>query len=98
MAAWIFVYRAGAYVSPVDHSQLVRDPDNGDCGQLYWQPCDGGYLRSGLHFSLYKEQVIAFILAAVVCYFHMSGVEIVEAFFGPGRLCLSWMQFNPRAF
>ena len=45
----------------------------------------GGYLAIGSCISAFtKNQVIAFILAAVVCFiFLMSGVEIVQAFFQP---------------
>ena len=45
----------------------------------------GGYLAIGSCLSaLTKNQVIAFILSAVVCFlFLMSGVEIVQAFFQP---------------
>ena len=45
----------------------------------------GGYLAIGSCLSsVTKNQVIAFILAAVVCFlFLMSGVELVQSFFQP---------------
>ena len=88
LAAWIFVSIALALTFPLWITvNWLGDPDNGVIVASYIGSLvmAGGYLAIGSCISaITKNQVIAFILAALVCFiFLMSGVEIVQAFFQP---------------
>jgi ABC-2 type transport system permease protein len=83
LAAWAFVALALALTFPMWITvNLLGDPDNGViiasyAGSLLMA---GAFLAIGSFVSaLTKNQVIAFILAATVCFlFVMSGVELVQ--------------------
>lgn len=86
LAAWIFVAIALALTFPLWITvNFLGDPDNGVIIASYIGSLvmAGAYLSIGSFISaLTKNQVIAFILAAVVCFlFLMSGVELVQSFF-----------------
>ena len=86
LAAWIFVAIALALTFPLWITvNYLGEPDNGVIIASYIGSLimAGAYLSIGSFISaLTKNQVIAFILAAVVCFlFLMSGVELVQSFF-----------------
>ena len=86
LAAWTFAGIALALTFPIWVTvNYLGAPDNGVIvasyiGSLFMA---GAYLAIGSCFSaLTKNQVIAFVLAAALCFvFMMSGVEMVQAFF-----------------
>jgi ABC-2 type transport system permease protein len=83
LAAWLFVLAALALTFPLWITvNVLGDPDNGVilasyCGS--WLMA-GGFLAVGSAMSaLTRNQVIAFILAATVCFlFTMSGLALVQ--------------------
>jgi ABC-2 type transport system permease protein len=88
LAAWAFIAIALALTFPLWMTvNYLGQPDNGVIIASYIGSfvMAGGYLAVGSCISaMTKNQVIAFILAAVVCFlFLMSGVELVQAFFQP---------------
>jgi len=88
LAAWAFIAIALALTFPLWITvNYLGQPDNGVIIASYIGSfvMAGGYLAIGSCISaVTKNQVIAFILAAVVCFlFLMSGVELVQAFFQP---------------
>ncbi len=88
LAAWAFIAIALALTFPLWMTvNYLGQPDNGVIIASYIGSfvMAGGYLAIGSCISaVTKNQVIAFILAAVVCFlFLMSGVELVQAFFQP---------------
>jgi len=87
-AAWIFIAIALFLTFPLWITvNWLGEPDNGVIIASYIGSLvmAGSYLAIGSCISAAtKNQVIAFILAAVVCFlFLMSGVELVQAFFQP---------------
>ena len=88
IAAWLFIAISLILTFPLWITvNWLGQPDNGVILASYIGSfiMAGGYLAIGSCLSaLTKNQVIAFILSAVVCFlFLMSGVEIVQAFFQP---------------
>ena len=88
LAAWMFIAIALFLTFPLWITvNWLGDPDNGVILASYIGSLvmAGGYLAIGSCISsVTKNQGIAFILAAVVCFlFLMSGVELVQAFFQP---------------
>ena len=86
LAAWIFIAIAVALTFPLWITvNFLGEPDNGVIVASYIGSLimAGAYLAIGSCISaLTKNQVIAFILSAVVCFlFLMSGVELVQSFF-----------------
>jgi len=86
LAAWIFIAIAVVLTFPLWITvNFLGEPDNGVIFASYLGSIvmAGGYLAIGSCLSsVTKNQVIAFILSAVVCFlFLMSGVELVQAFF-----------------
>ena len=86
LAAWIFIAIAVALTFPLWITvNFLGEPDNGVIVASYIGSLimAGSYLAIGSCISaLTKNQVIAFILSAVVCFlFLMSGVELVQSFF-----------------
>lgn len=85
LAAWLFAGIALALTFPMWLTvALLGDPDNGVVAAAYlgsWLMA-GGYLAIGACLSaLTKNQVVAFVLAAAVCFlFLMSGMEMVQGF------------------
>jgi len=86
LAAWCFVGIALALTFPIWITvNYLGNPDNGVIVASYV----GSFLMSGAFLAigacisaLTKNQVIAFILAAVVCFlFLMSGLDLVQSFF-----------------
>ena len=82
-AAWAFIGVALALTFPIWITvNLLGDPDNGVIltGYLGSFLMAGAFLAIGAFVSaLTKNQVIAFILAAMVCFlFLMSGVDLVQ--------------------
>ena len=95
LAAWAFIGIALVLTFPLWITvNFLGTPDNGVIVASYLGSLvmAGGYLAIGSCLSaVTKNQVIAFILTAVVCFlFLMSGVELVQSFFqGLARhLCL----------
>lgn len=83
LAAWAFIGVALALTFPIWITvNLLGDPDNGVIltGYLGSFLMAGAFLAIGSFVSaLTKNQVIAFILAAMVCFlFLMSGVDLVQ--------------------
>lgn len=86
IAAWIFAGIALALTFPIWLSvNYLGQPDNGVIVAAYigsWLMAGGFLALSSCVSALTKNQVIAFVLAAAICFvFLMSGVEIVQAFF-----------------
>jgi ABC-2 type transport system permease protein len=86
MAAWAFIAIALGLTFPLWMTvNYLGSPDNGVIFASYIGSLvmAGGYLSIGSFLSaVTKNQVIAFILTAVVCFlFLMSGVELVQSFF-----------------
>jgi len=86
MAAWAFIAIALGLTFPLWITvNYLGSPDNGVIFASYIGSLvmAGGYLSIGSFLSaVTKNQVIAFILTAVVCFlFLMSGVELVQSFF-----------------
>ena len=86
LAAWLFVGIALIFTFPMWLTvNYLGNPDNGVilAGYLGSWLLAGGMLAISTAISaLTKNQVIAFVLAAAVCFlFMMSGVEIVQALF-----------------
>ncbi len=85
-AAWVFTAIALMLTFPIWITvNILGNPDNGIIFASYvgsWFMA-GAFLSIGACFSaLTKNQVIAFIIAAVVCFlFTMSGLELVLNFF-----------------
>jgi len=82
-AAWAFIGVALALTFPIWITvNLLGDPDNGVIltGYLGSFLMAGAFLAIGAFISaLTKNQVVAFILAAMVCFlFLMSGVDLVQ--------------------
>jgi len=85
-AAWIFIFIALALTFPIWITvNYLGQPDNGVIlagyvGSLFMS---GAYLSIGSCISaITKNQVIAFVIAATVCFiFTMSGIDIVLNFF-----------------
>ena len=82
LAAWCFLLVALALTLPMWITvNLLGDPDNGviAAGYLASALMAGGYLAIGACFSaLTRNQVIAFILAAVACFlFNLAGFPLV---------------------
>ncbi|MEK9660906.1 MAG: ABC transporter permease, partial [Alphaproteobacteria bacterium] len=85
-AAWIFAGIALALTFPIWITvNYLGQPDNGVIVAAYlgsWLMAGGFLALSSCVSALTKNQVIAFVLAAAICFiFLMSGVEIVQAFF-----------------
>jgi len=85
-AAWAFIAIALSLTFPLWITvNYLGSPDNGVIFASYLGSLimAGGYLAIGSCLSaVTKNQVIAFILTAVVCFlFLMSGVELVQSFF-----------------
>ncbi len=86
LAAWGFIAIALVLTFPLWITvNYLGSPDNGVIFASYIGSLvmAGGYLSIGSFLSaVTKNQVIAFILTAVVCFlFLMSGVELVQSFF-----------------
>jgi ABC-2 type transport system permease protein len=86
LAAWLFVGIALLLTFPIWITvNVLGSPDNGVILAAYFGSwlMAGGYLAIGAWISaLTKNQVIAFVLAAAVCFlFLLSGVEMVRAIF-----------------
>ena len=86
IAAWAFIAIALCLTFPLWITvNYLGSPDNGVIFASYIGSLimAGGYLAIGSCLSaVTKNQVIAFILTAVVCFlFLMSGVELVQSFF-----------------
>jgi len=85
-AAWIFAGIALALTFPIWITvNYLGNPDNGVIVAAYlgsWLMAGGFLALSSCVSALTRNQVVAFVLAAAVCFlFLMSGVEIVQAFF-----------------
>ncbi len=86
LAAWLFIGTALLLTFPMWLTvNYLGDPDNGIILAGYigsWLLAGGMLAISTAISALTKNQVIAFVLAAAVCFlFMMSGVEIVQALF-----------------
>jgi ABC-2 type transport system permease protein len=86
LAAWLFVGIALTLTFPMWLTvNYLGNPDNGIIFAGYigsWLLAGGMLAISTAISALTKNQVIAFVLAAAVCFlFMMSGVEIVQALF-----------------
>lgn len=86
LAAWAFIALALIFTFPLWITvNYLGEPDNGVIFASYIGSLimAGGYLAIGSCLSaVTKNQVIAFIISAVVCFlFLMSGVELVQSFF-----------------
>ena len=86
IAAWIFAGIALLLTFPIWITvNYLGDPDNGVIVTGYvgsWLMAGGFLALSSSVSALTKNQVIAFVLAAVISFiFLMSGVDIVQAFF-----------------
>jgi ABC-2 type transport system permease protein len=86
IAAWIFAGIALALTFPIWITvNYLGRPDNGVIVAAYlgsWLMAGGFLALSSCVSALTRNQVIAFVLAAAICFvFLMSGVEIVQAFF-----------------
>ncbi len=86
LAAWSFIAIALVFTFPLWITvNYLGEPDNGVIFASYIGSLvmAGGYLAIGSCLSaVTKNQVIAFIISAVVCFlFLMSGVELVQSFF-----------------
>jgi ABC-2 type transport system permease protein len=86
LAAWLFVGIALALTFPLWLTvNYLGAPDNGVILAGYigsWLMAGGLLAISAAVSALTKNQVIAFVLAAAICFlFLMSGLEMVQAFF-----------------
>ncbi len=86
LAAWLFTGIALALTFPIWITvNYLGNPDNGVIFTAYvgsWLMAGGFLALSACVSALTKNQVIAFVLAATLCFaFLMSGVELVQAFF-----------------
>lgn len=86
LAAWVFAGIALALTFPIWITvNYLGEPDNGVIVAAYigsWLMAGGFLALSSCVSALTKNQVIAFVLAAAICFiFLMSGVELVQAFF-----------------
>ena len=86
LAAWLFVGIALALTFPIWLTvNYLGDPDNGVILAGYlgsWLMAGGLLAISAAVSALTRNQVIAFVLAAAICFlFLMSGLELVQAFF-----------------
>ncbi|MGH6944714.1 MAG: ABC transporter permease [Geminicoccaceae bacterium] len=86
IAAWLFVTIALALTFPIWLTvNYLGDPDNGVIVSGYfgsWLMAGGMLAISAAVSALTKNQVVAFVLAAALCFlFLMSGLELVQAFF-----------------
>lgn len=86
LAAWIFAGIALLLTFPIWLTvNFLGEPDNGVIVTAYlgsWLMAGGFLALSSSVSALTKNQVVAFVLAAVIGFiFLMSGVEIVQAFF-----------------
>ena len=86
LAAWLFVGIALVLTFPLWLTvNYLGDPDNGVILAGYigsWLMAGGLLAISAAVSALSKNQVIAFVLAAAICFlFLMSGLEMVQAFF-----------------
>jgi ABC-2 type transport system permease protein len=85
-AAWLFVGIALALTFPIWLTvNYLGQPDNGVIAAGYigsWLMAGGLLAISAAVSALTRNQVIAFVLAAAICFlFLMSGLELVQAFF-----------------
>ena len=99
LAAWAFIAIALGLTFPLWITvNYLGSPDNGVILASYIGSLvmAGGYLSIGSFLSaVTKNQVIAFILTAVVCFlFLMSGVELVQSFFQGWALSLPDFQIR----
>jgi gliding motility-associated transport system permease protein len=86
LAAWLFIGIALALTFPIWLTvNYLGQPDNGVILAGYigsWLMAGGLLAISAAVSALTKNQVIAFVLAAAICFlFMMSGLELVQAFF-----------------
>jgi ABC-2 type transport system permease protein len=86
LAAWLFVGIALALTFPIWLTvNWLGAPDNGVIAAGYlgsWLMAGGLLAISAAVSALTRNQVIAFVLAAAICFlFLMSGLELVQAFF-----------------
>lgn len=86
LAAWVFAGIALALTFPLWLTvNYLGSPDNGVILAAYigsWLMAGGFLALSGCMSALTKNQVIAFVLSAALCFvFMMMGVELVQAFF-----------------
>ncbi len=86
LAAWLFVGIALALTFPMWLTvNFLGQPDNGVILASYlgsWLMAGGMLAISAAVSALTKNQVIAFVLGAAVCFlFLMSGIELVQAVF-----------------
>lgn len=86
LAAWLFVGIALVLTFPLWLTvNYLGNPDNGVILAGYigsWLMAGGLLAISAAVSALSKNQVIAFVLAAAICFlFLMSGLEMVQAFF-----------------
>ena len=86
LAAWLFVGIALALTFPIWLTvNYLGQPDNGVIVAGYlgsWLMAGGLLAISAAVSALTRNQVIAFVLAAAICFlFLMSGLELVQAFF-----------------
>lgn len=86
VAAWIFAGIALLLTFPIWITvNVLGEPDNGVIITAYlgsWLMAGGFLALSSSVSALTKNQVVAFVLAAVIGFiFLMSGVELVQAFF-----------------
>ena len=86
LAAWLFAGIALALTAPVWLTvNYLGSPDNGIILAAYtgsWLMAGGFLAISACVSAITSNQVIAFVLAAAVCFlFLMSGLDIVQSFF-----------------
>lgn len=86
LAAWLFVGIALAMTFPIWLTvNYLGQPDNGVIAAGYlgsWLMAGGLLAISAAVSALTRNQVIAFVLAAAICFvFLMSGLELVQALF-----------------
>lgn len=86
LAAWLFIGSALALTFPIWLTvNYLGDPDNGVILAAYagsWLTAGAMLALSGAVSALTRNQVIAFVLAAAVCFvFMMSGLEIIQSLF-----------------
>jgi len=86
LAAWLFAGIALALTAPIWVTvNVLGSPDNGVILAAYigsWLMAGAFLAISACLSALTSNQVIAFVLAACVCFgFLMSGLELVQAFF-----------------
>jgi ABC-2 type transport system permease protein len=86
LAAWLFVGIALALTFPIWLTvNYLGEPDNGVILAGYigsWLMAGGLLAISAAVSALTRNQVVAFVLAAAICFlFLVSGLELVQAFF-----------------